>query len=178
MEVKIVKVFILFGLLLISFVLGFIPIKWIWHFKEKTREKSRTFHLVISCLSCFASGVFLATCLLHLLVDTRLKQDNTTLGRPSAGQNKMSPAEMHASQTDNSVFRSILLILALSLHSIFEGLAVGLQTETSSILKIFTGLVIHTGVISFTPPHYLFRCRILEGLVCGTFLYVMFFEML
>ncbi|XP_052092471.1 zinc transporter ZIP1-like [Mytilus californianus] len=314
MEVKIVKVLILFGLLLISFVLGFIPIKWIWHFKEKTKEKSKTFHLVISILSCFAAGVFLATCLLHLLVETRLiledqlkdveifseypvsefimvigllcmlateqlvmtyqeyienteetedshltlinessfemternendanrlssseeqrtrmnmsessieglKQYNTTMRRPSAVQNKISPAEMHASQTDNSVFRSILLILALSLHSVFEGLAVGLQTETSSILKIFTGLVIHKGVISFSlglalSQSSLSYCAslrsllifsaaspigvaiglivdglgvgsspslaigILEGLACGTFLYVTFFEIL
>jgi hypothetical protein len=38
---------------------------------------------------------------------------------------------------NHSTLRAILLLIALSLHSVFEGLAVGLQRKTSQIIGVF-----------------------------------------
>lgn len=49
-----------------------------------------------------------------------------------------------------SVLRAVLLVAALSLHSCFEGLALGVQQETSKLLQLFGALAIHKSVISFS----------------------------
>lgn len=36
----------------------------------------------------------------------------------------------------HSTFRSILLTAALSLHSVFEGLAIGLQPDVDSVMQV------------------------------------------
>jgi zinc transporter 1/2/3 len=46
--------------------------------------------------------------------------------------------------------RSLVLLFALSLHSLFEGLAVGLQDDVSSLLQIFVAVVLHKTVIAFS----------------------------
>lgn len=116
-----------------------------------------------------------------------------------------------------SVLRSLLLLLALSLHSVFEGLAVGLERKTSSVLTITIALVLHKCVLSMSLGANLIRSKLsygniiksvlffsltspigigiglvivnlwdstyssltqglLQGIACGTFLYVTFFE--
>lgn len=119
----------------------------------------------------------------------------------------------------NSSLRSLLLSVALSLHSIFEGLAIGLQTNVEEVLQIFAAVVLHKCVIAFSLSLNLVQSNlktivivqltlifclaapiglgigmgvmelsnsleanvlsgILQGLACGTFLYVTFFEVL
>lgn len=120
---------------------------------------------------------------------------------------------------NHSTLRSILLLVALSLHSVFEGLAVGLQRKTSQIIGIFAGLFLHKMILSFSLGMSLVQSKLsyvsmlksvilfsisspfgiglglliidlwdsrisvliqglLQGIACGTFLYVTFFEML
>jgi zinc transporter 1/2/3 len=117
------------------------------------------------------------------------------------------------------VLRSLVLLLALSLHSLFEGLAVGLQADVSGLVQIFVAVVLHKMVIAFSlglnlvqtelslasivKSNFLFSITsplgmciavvlqefghsinssivngILQGLACGTFVYVTFFEVL
>lgn len=125
------------------------------------------------------------------------------------------PSEM----TSNSSLRSLLLLLALSLHSIFEGLAIGLQPNVDEVLQIFAAVALHKSVIAFSLSLNLVQSNLkkgsilkltsifcvaapiglgigmgvmevcssgqtivlgglLQGLACGTFLYVTFFEVL
>lgn len=37
----------------------------------------------------------------------------------------------------HSSFRSVLLTAALSLHSVFEGLAIGLQPDVDSVMQVY-----------------------------------------
>lgn len=43
----------------------------------------------------------------------------------------------------------ILLLLAMSLHSFFEGMAVGLQEEVSRLVNLFLGVVVHECLVAF-----------------------------
>lgn len=119
----------------------------------------------------------------------------------------------------NSSLRSLLLLVALSLHSIFEGLAIGLQKNVDEVLQIFAAVVLHKCVIAFGVSLNLVQSKLrtvliiqltlvfclaapiglgigmgvmefsnslqasvlsgcLQGIACGTFLYVTFFEVL
>ncbi|XP_037083498.1 zinc transporter ZIP1-like [Pollicipes pollicipes] len=116
--------------------------------------------------------------------------------------------------------RSLLLVIALSLHSVVEGLAIGLQESSDLLLQIFAAVAIHKGVLGFSLGMSLVRdgslsagsmltsalvfCgasplgvgigwavtdagnslagdvanAVLQGIACGTFLYIIFFEVL
>lgn len=50
----------------------------------------------------------------------------------------------------HSSLRSLMLLLALSFHSIFEGLAIGLQEESSSLISIFIAVILHKAVMAFS----------------------------
>lgn len=51
---------------------------------------------------------------------------------------------------EHSSLRSILLLLALSLHSIFEGLAIGLQEQSHNLISIFLAVILHKAVMAFS----------------------------
>ncbi|NP_001015957.1 solute carrier family 39 member 1 like [Xenopus tropicalis] len=48
----------------------------------------------------------------------------------------------------HSSFRSFILLLSLSLHSIFEGIAIGLQNVQSEVLQIAIAILIHKSIIA------------------------------
>jgi len=50
----------------------------------------------------------------------------------------------------HSSLRSILLLLALSFHSVFEGLAIGLQDVSSNLISIFIAVIVHKAVMAFS----------------------------
>jgi zinc transporter 1/2/3 len=113
----------------------------------------------------------------------------------------------------------VLLVAALSLHSVFEGVAIGLQPDVNSVIQITVAVMLHKAIIAFslglnlvqsalglpailqscllfcaTSPigiglgmlvdemgnsaHSILLNGILQGLACGTFIYVTFFEVL
>ncbi|XP_063232580.1 zinc transporter ZIP1-like isoform X2 [Bacillus rossius redtenbacheri] len=214
---------------------------------------------LISLLSCFAGGVFMATGLLDLLpqvvsafveVKERLQLESQfpvaefSVGmgfflvllleqlvldcqegaRASAEQRRLlrrdeEGAEERREPPPHPSLRSLLLVAALSLHSLFEGLAVGLQQSPASLLQIAAAVGLHKAVVAFSLGMSLARSRfraalaawsalvfsaasplgigaglgvsrlgrgtptvvttaVLEGLACGTFVYVTFFEVL
>eukprot|EP00794_Sanderia_malayensis_P009902 gene9902-10915_t len=49
----------------------------------------------------------------------------------------------------HSSFRIYILIIALSLHSLFEGLSVGLFTEVDTLIQILIALLIHKSILAF-----------------------------
>ncbi|XP_063435825.1 zinc transporter ZIP1-like [Mytilus trossulus] len=302
MDVVQVKVLILFGLLVASFLIGFIPVKCIYHYRRNL-ETSIVYRRVLSTLNCFAAGVFMATCLLDLLPETiealephikeskkfehypvaqfimimglmlmltveqcviiyqekrgrishesddtmrteAIKTERTVLSNKdefhvsyssSSGvevddskgesnskkdfESSVTLSVKNSETNSSSTLRSILLLVALSLHSIFEGIAVGLQKQTTDVLEVFVGLSIHKVVLAFSLGMALTQSKltfwaqirsivtfalaspigmviglliveygvgttsslaegILQGIACGTFLYVTFFEIL
>ncbi|XP_067127742.1 zinc transporter ZIP1-like [Centruroides vittatus] len=125
----------------------------------------------------------------------------------------------HNKSVSHSSLRTLLLVFALSLHSIFEGLAIGLQMNMNDTLQIFIAVIIHKGILAFTLGLNLIQSNlnliiciicdfifsimsplgigigiaitdlgtrneipltsgILQGIACGSFLYVTFFEVL
>lgn len=118
-----------------------------------------------------------------------------------------------------SSVRSVMLLAALSLHSLFEGIAIGLQPNVQALLQIYTAVILHKVIIAFSLGLNLVQTTmkiktiakysvmfcittplgigiamsleefghnvdssitngILQGLACGTFFYVTFFEVL
>lgn len=317
-DVQGVKILVIFGLFVFTLILGLLPLLII-KCMQKQSARGISFHKQIrykrtlSVLSCFAAGVFLATCLLGLLPDVRrdlekamkslevetkfpvpefamvfglfmvLTIEQVVLtakeGKPDKSQpcddstraplldddhddnentleksrefersvsttsehsiTGISDEPMHSSNIpsnlcreissdqhahddfihQHSALRSLLLLLAISLHSLFEGLAVGLQKSTESVLGIFVALLLHKGILSFSLGMNLVQSKlsnmamirsvtvyglsapvgigigigiidlwdtkvsilvqgILQGIACGTFLYITFFEVL
>jgi len=50
----------------------------------------------------------------------------------------------------HSSLRSVLLLIALSFHSVFEGLAIGLQENARSLLSLFIAVTVHKAIMSFS----------------------------
>ena len=49
-----------------------------------------------------------------------------------------------------SMFRAVVLVLALSLHMIFEGLAIGLQESESSVWTLMAAVSLHKCIVAFS----------------------------
>lgn len=121
--------------------------------------------------------------------------------------------------SQHSIIRPLMLLAALSLHSIFEGLAIGLQNTANETIKIFVMLTLHKCIVAFgiglnnvqsqfplrlivgldvlfslmspvgialglgmmtvsDSPAVIVLKAVLQGIACGTFLYVVFMELL
>lgn len=59
-----------------------------------------------------------------------------------------SLASVQSVRTSN--FRLYMMVFAISLHSLFEGLSVGLLMKTQVLLQILVALLIHKSIISFS----------------------------
>ncbi|XP_064354917.1 zinc transporter ZIP1 isoform X2 [Dromaius novaehollandiae] len=172
----------------------------------------------LSLVSCFAGGVFLATCLLDLLpdylsgIDEALaalrisefilamgfflvlvmeqivlaykdqagsleEEARALLGAAAADGPAPSPRwpdgparpprppaparpHLHVDFNAHSAVRSFLLVFSLSLHSVFEGLAVGLQEAEAKVLEICLALLIHKCVVAFSLALTLLQGRL------------------
>ncbi|KAF2880677.1 hypothetical protein ILUMI_25496 [Ignelater luminosus] len=73
-------------------------------------------------------------------------------------------------KTKQQVIRCIFVVLALSFHAIFEGLAIGLQHSVSNIWYLFTAVSVHSATILF--------CIGLEIFLAGTRTRTIIFHML
>ncbi|KAL1454258.1 hypothetical protein WDU94_010531 [Cyamophila willieti] len=51
---------------------------------------------------------------------------------------------------DHSSFRSVLMFVSLSLHSLFEGLAIGIQSDLDTVLQVAIAVIIHKVIIGFS----------------------------
>uniref|UniRef100_A0A023G5N3 Putative zinc/iron transporter ixodes scapularis zinc/iron transporter n=1 Tax=Amblyomma triste TaxID=251400 RepID=A0A023G5N3_AMBTT len=299
MELRPLKYLMVFVFFAFSATMVFLPVGLadrIRHVRDPRRR--HTYETIVSLISCFGGGVFIGTCLLHLLPEARNQYNRGILDRwgtvpdfpfteflcivgllivlvieqvtlfwkeahsrgPPASDASTpfgwdSPVanygsvEQSASHSDghaygvgddhgegeedmgehaiqsihddpnsHSSLRSVVLVLSLSLHSVFEGVAIGLQSSVQLLLQMLVAVCIHKGILAFTlglnlAHSRLGRCSIaasglafslmaplgmvfaimliqedskeaallsgiLQGLACGTFLYVTFFEVL
>ena len=197
---KIVASFAMFTLTLVSAI---IPIKLVNRIYFENNDGSLS--KIISRLNCFSGGVFLATCLLDLLPESREAFEGVLDEMPSLSYLKDYPItevlmiigvllilsieqctvscetskktteyqsdgyesdfsekgiflpeeeKLFATNSDNrvtqSTFRSFALVLAISIHSIFDGLAIGLQPSSSLVVKIATAIALHKAIFAFS----------------------------
>ncbi|CAG5859126.1 unnamed protein product [Menidia menidia] len=207
-----VKIGALIGLFFLTLLFGFIPARVKWFRDTNGTEIHRT---VLSLISCFAGGVFLAACLLDIIPDylsdigaelearqvetsfplpefiiaagffTVLILEKTVLScrevrglpeerAPLIPESRNGHAHSHAHGNAHahggavtsdpegsghhvhvdfqahSPFRSFMLFLSLSLHSVFEGLAIGLQSTDSKVMEICIAILVHKSIIVFS----------------------------
>ncbi|XP_018539064.1 zinc transporter ZIP1 [Lates calcarifer] len=197
-----VKIGALVGLFFLTLIFGFIPARVKWFRHTNGTETHRT---VLSLISCFAGGVFLAACLLDIIPDylsdinaeldargveasfplpefimaagffTVLIMEKIVLNcremggvqgerEPLIPDNRNGHGHSHGTSPDlessghhvhvdfqaHSPFRSFMLFLSLSLHSVFEGLAIGLQNTDSKVLEICIAILVHKSIIVFS----------------------------
>lgn len=214
-----VKLFALVALLLLTLLFGFIPARVKW-FRDS--NGTDTHRAVLSLISCFAGGVFLAACLLDIIPDylsdisTELssRQVQTSFPLPefimAAGfftvlilerlvldcQERRAPhgetepllqghghahgggsaegpelgasvQHVHVDLQAHSPFRSFMLFLSLSLHSVFEGLAIGLQNTDSKVLEICIAILVHKSIIVFSLSVKLVQSGVRPGWVAA-----------
>lgn len=187
---------------------------------------------LLSLISCFAGGVFLATCLLDLLPDylqgiheafinagitlqfplpefimtmgfflvlvleqvvLALKdqspshseehralmvdssvQAHDRNGRRYSHRSRSSDesdgGHFHVDFGSQSALRACILVFSLSLHSVFEGLAVGLLEDGKEVLEICLALMIHKSIISFSLAFKLSQGRLRRSVVASCLL--------
>ncbi|XP_076880982.1 zinc transporter ZIP1 [Brachyhypopomus gauderio] len=197
-----VKLVALVGLLFLTLFFGLIPARMKW-FRESSGTE--THRIVLSFISCFAGGVFLAACLLDVIPDylsdingeLNLRQldidfplaefimacgffavliierlvlscshhhgeesapllipDGHAHGHAHGSQSinsmESSGHHVHVDLQAHSSFRSFMLFLSLSLHSVFEGLAIGLQATETKVLEICIAILVHKSIIVFS----------------------------
>ncbi|XP_044527929.1 zinc transporter ZIP1 [Gracilinanus agilis] len=181
-------------------------------------EASASRKKILSLVSCFAGGVFLATCLLDLLpdylaaIDEALSALRITLQFPLQefilamgfflvlvmeqivlaykeqsgplpreetrallGTVGSAPPHWHdgpmadGTSPTPSALRACVLVFSLSLHSVFEGLAVGLQRERARAMELCLALLLHKGVLAVSLSLRLLQSRLRGGVVaiCG-----------
>lgn len=70
-------------------------------------------------------------------------------------------ASHHEIQGDHAAgVRAFLLLMALSFHTIFDGLAVGLQISTSEVWSVFAAITVHKSIIAFCLGLELFQSHL------------------
>ncbi|XP_072324925.1 zinc transporter ZIP1 isoform X2 [Scyliorhinus torazame] len=82
---------------------------------------------------------------------------------------------VHIDVNAHSAFRSFILFLSLSLHSLFEGLPIGLQQTESKVLQIFAAILIHKSIIVFSLALKLVQSNVPRGRVM---LYIIIFAIM
>ena len=113
----------------------------------------------------------------------------TTDGPTEGGKNKLADqcdhketgeagvardnADNAASEHSHHNTRSIILVLALSLHRIFEGMSIGLQGSSQAVGSLFLAVMCHETVIGFSlglqfvKARFPFRRLLVMSLVCS-----------
>ena len=83
----------------------------------------------------------------HSSFDT-YRSHNGTTHRVRKLKRTKSLASMQSVRTSN--FRLYMMVFAISLHSLFEGLSVGLLVKTQVLIQILIALLIHKSIIAFS----------------------------
>lgn len=77
---------------------------------------------------------------------------------------------LHVDFSSHSALRAFVLVFSLSLHSVFEGLAVGLQEDSQHVLEICLALLLHKSIISFSLSLKLIQGKLRRTVVAGCLL--------
>lgn len=108
-----------------------------------------------------------------LLVDSSVQASDRS-GRHHSHRRReseeSSSSHFHVDFGSQSALRAFILVFSLSLHSVFEGLAVGLLEEGKEVLEICLALMMHKSIISFSLAFKLTQGRLRRSVVVGCLL--------
>ncbi|XP_060611852.2 zinc transporter ZIP1-like [Anolis sagrei] len=93
-----------------------------------------------------ALGFLLVLVVEHVLLDC-------SEGRPgpdTASEPLLSDSESHVHPSSSSPFRALVLTLSLCLHSVFEGLALGLQETAARLLRLAGAVLLHKAAMALS----------------------------
>lgn len=82
---------------------------------------------------------------------------------------------MSETEANLSVFRCIMIVFALSFHSIFDGLAIGLQNSTSAVIQLMIAISMHKLLIALVVGLEIFSAT---KSVSRVFLYMLPFSLM
>lgn len=85
---------------------------------------------------------------------------------PPRGEDGSHP-HLHVDLNSHSAIRCLALVLSLSLHSVFEGLALGLQETGARVVEICVALSVHKCVVAFSLALKLMQNRLRWSAVVG-----------
>lgn len=108
-----------------------------------------------------------------LLVNSNGQTHNGNVHLPSHRRRSSDDSDgghFHVGFGSQSALRSFILVFSLSLHSVFEGLAVGLLEDERQVLEICLALMIHKSIISFSLAFKLSQGRLRRSVVAGCLL--------
>ncbi|VDM37359.1 unnamed protein product [Toxocara canis] len=91
-----------------------------------------------------------------------------TLSDPAADTHRERSEDVHFDVSSHSTVRAALLVMALSLHAVFEGLSLGLILDVNTLIQIFGALLMHKTIIGFSLGLRLVqgRMRVFTVIVC------------
>ncbi|XP_013917602.1 PREDICTED: zinc transporter ZIP1-like [Thamnophis sirtalis] len=104
-----------------------------------------------------ALGFLLVLVLEHVMLDCSDRPGAEST--PLLGRQEAAVVEQRA-ETVLSPFRSLVLVVSLSLHSAFEGLALGLQDTPSQVLRLAAAIVLHKCIIAASLGLLLLQSRL------------------
>ncbi|XP_069796686.1 zinc transporter ZIP1 [Narcine bancroftii] len=94
------------------------------------------------------------------------EESRALLGRPLGSDlGEDSPLHLHVDLNSHSAIRCAVLVLSLSLHSVFEGMALGLQETSARVVEICVALSLHKCVVAFSLSLKLVQSRLRRKVV-------------
>ncbi|KAI6215560.1 hypothetical protein M3Y94_00399400 [Aphelenchoides besseyi] len=86
-------------------------------------------------------------------------EDNCAIHREGHGQNTEFVELQDQEHRNVLIARTISFICALVLHSAVEGFSFGVQTNPTSVVALFLGIVVHRTVVAFSVGTRLINCH-------------------
>eukprot|EP00358_Blepharisma_japonicum_P003661 CAMPEP_0202953404 /NCGR_PEP_ID=MMETSP1395-20130829/45877_1 /ASSEMBLY_ACC=CAM_ASM_000871 /TAXON_ID=5961 /ORGANISM="Blepharisma japonicum, Strain Stock R1072" /LENGTH=220 /DNA_ID=CAMNT_0049666921 /DNA_START=50 /DNA_END=709 /DNA_ORIENTATION=- len=91
-----------------------------------------------------------------IYVSSRKRSNSAPINRPDETQSMISFDETPGTKADekdeddNGIITGLILALALGIHNLFEGIAIGLQKDVSSFIGIATAVILHHFFAAFS----------------------------
>lgn len=120
-------------------------------------------------------GFFLVLVLEQIVLNYKdqqsLSEETHSLLSSEARHPSPDQPHVHVDVNAHSAVRVVSLVVSLSLHSVLEGLAVGLLRESGKVLETCLALVIHKCLISFSLTFKLGQGRLRPRVILGCLLF-------
>eukprot|EP00057_Strongylocentrotus_purpuratus_P006548 XP_011661022.1 PREDICTED: zinc transporter ZIP3-like [Strongylocentrotus purpuratus] len=136
-NIKILRRSCMLIVFVVTSAVALLPLKGLRRESQPSQAQTERSDKIRSFCNCLAGGVFLATAVNHSHC-------------PDTSKNGHSHGHSHYGNIGGTKFlHSIILLLALSVHSVFEGMALGLQEDIKQIIYLLVAMVAHESLAAF-----------------------------